>query len=180
MAPRLGATVATAARASVCPRKGWQEASRTRADSGGRVPVFSRTPANALQENTPRGRPQIPARDPRPPATRPRGQGSRTSQGRVSSSGSHLEASKWMPGVSLKWPGPGATLIQFFFSFPPEVRLGSLESEGNAHCHSQIHGTKPRKPGWERRQKQLGAGGGGCVPCSISCPAHPGKVPSPP
>lgn len=84
--------------------------------------------------------------------------------------------------MSLKWPWSlgHSRPIFFFFSFPPEVRLGSLESEGNAHCHSQIHGTKPLEPGWELRQKQLGAGAGGCVPGSTRCPAHPGKAPSPP
>lgn len=65
-----------------------------------------------------------------------------------------------LPGVV---PGPPSPHFFFFplFPFPPplptllpEVMLGSLESEGNAHCHSQIHGTKPRKPGWEPRQKQ--------------------------
>lgn len=48
----------------------------------------------------------------------------------------------------------GHSLLIFFP--PTEVRLSSLESEGNAHCHSQIHGTKPRKPGWEPRQKRPG------------------------
>lgn len=56
------------------------------------------------------------------------------------------------------WP-LGHSLLNSFFFLPSVVRLGSLESEGNdAHCHSQIHGTKPRKPGWEPKQKQPGAG----------------------
>lgn len=64
----------------------------------------------------------------------------------------------WSLGYSLN------EFFSFFLSllptfFPPQspkLSLGSLESEGNAHCHSQIHGTKPRKPGWEPRQKAVG------------------------
>ena len=66
----------------------------------------------------------------------------------------------WSLGYSLN------EFFSFFLSllptfFPPQspkLSLGSLESEGNAHCHSQIHGTKPRKPGWEPRQKAVGRG----------------------
>lgn len=72
--------------------------------------------------------------------------------------GEPVEASEGILGsckTLLHGPGPRATPFPIFPPLPPEVKLGSLESERNAHCHSQIHGTKPWEPGWKPRQKQL-------------------------
>ena len=71
---------------------------------------------------------------------------------------SRLAGEKGQGHESCSTDGSGSSSLSspLFSPQSPKVRLGSLESEGNAHCHSQIHGTKPRKPGWEPRQKAVG------------------------
>lgn len=82
--------------------------------------------------------------------------GTRISVGRAAMCLSHGEACKRILKMSSKSRGKDRSLSHSLLSFPSlpsEVRPGSLESERNAHCHSQIHGTKP---GWEPRQKPHG------------------------
>lgn len=107
--------------------------------------------------------------------------GNRISVGRAAASLSHGEACKRILKMSSKSRGKDRSLSHSLLNFPSlpsEVRPGSLESERNAHCHSQIHGTKP---GWEPRQKpHAGSDWEGHIPRSTSCPAHPWRAPSPP
>lgn len=84
--------------------------------------------------------------------------GNRISVGRAAACFSHWEACKRILKMSSKSGRKDRSLSHSLPNFPPlpsEVRPGSLESERNAHCHSQIHGTKP---GWEPRQKPRAGG----------------------
>lgn len=84
--------------------------------------------------------------------------GNRISGGWAAEALSHGEACKRILKMSSKSRGKDKSLSHSLLNFPSlpsEVRPGSLESERNAHCHSQIHGTKP---GWEPRQKPHAGG----------------------